>query len=199
MPARCARSRPMMPRRSMAVHLRSSQILKEMAKVENSLVTARYSSTLPYALGDAIVKYRLIAARACGSQRARRVAELSRGGLEAPAAGWRDQLPDRSPAVRRRQRHADRPGDRALGGERIAVRDRSLVLIFLRRISTSPAKRPMAKPLRSRPGGRCTRTGHWVRLPMRGGLPIPLRPQCDAASTDSRCRSRTSLAERASI
>jgi hypothetical protein len=47
----------------LAGHLRSSLILKEMAKVEKSLVTARYSSTLPYALGDAIVKYRLIAAQ----------------------------------------------------------------------------------------------------------------------------------------
>ena len=46
----------------LAVHLRSSMILKEMAKLENSLVSARYSSTLPYALGSAIVKYRLIAA-----------------------------------------------------------------------------------------------------------------------------------------
>jgi hypothetical protein len=47
----------------LAVHLRSSQILKEMAKVEKSLVTARYSSTLPYALGASIVKYRLIVAQ----------------------------------------------------------------------------------------------------------------------------------------
>jgi hypothetical protein len=45
----------------MAIHLRSKLILKEMAKAEKSLVTARYSSTLPYALGDSIVKYRLIA------------------------------------------------------------------------------------------------------------------------------------------
>jgi hypothetical protein len=45
-----------------AVHKRSLLILKEMAKVEKSLILARYSSTLPYALGDAIVKYRLIAA-----------------------------------------------------------------------------------------------------------------------------------------
>ena len=44
-----------------AVHLRSTQILKEMAHVERSLLTARYSSTLPYALGPSIVKYRLIA------------------------------------------------------------------------------------------------------------------------------------------
>jgi hypothetical protein len=46
-----------------AVHKRSLLILKEMAKVEKSLILARYSSTLPYALGDAIVKYRLIAAQ----------------------------------------------------------------------------------------------------------------------------------------
>jgi hypothetical protein len=45
----------------MAVHERSKMILKEMAKEEKSLASARYSSTLPYALGDAIVKYRLIA------------------------------------------------------------------------------------------------------------------------------------------
>lgn len=44
-----------------AVHLRSTLILKEMARVERSLLTARYSSTLPYALGALIVKYRLIA------------------------------------------------------------------------------------------------------------------------------------------
>ncbi len=43
-----------------AVHLRSTLILKEMARVERSLLTARYSSTLPYALGASIVKYRLI-------------------------------------------------------------------------------------------------------------------------------------------
>lgn len=47
-----------------AVHKRSLLVLKEMAKVEKSLLSARYSSTLPYALGDAIVKYRLIAAQA---------------------------------------------------------------------------------------------------------------------------------------
>jgi hypothetical protein len=46
----------------MAVHKRTKMILKEMEKVEKSLVTARYSSTLPYALGSAIVKYRVIAA-----------------------------------------------------------------------------------------------------------------------------------------
>jgi hypothetical protein len=45
-----------------AVHARSQAILNEMAKVEKSLATARWSSTLPYALGDAIVKYRLLAA-----------------------------------------------------------------------------------------------------------------------------------------
>jgi hypothetical protein len=44
-----------------AVHMRSLLILKEMAKEEKSLVTAHYSSTLPYALGEAIVKYRLVA------------------------------------------------------------------------------------------------------------------------------------------
>jgi hypothetical protein len=46
-----------------AVHKRSLLILNEMARVEKSLVSARYSSTLPYALGDAVVKYRLIAAQ----------------------------------------------------------------------------------------------------------------------------------------
>jgi hypothetical protein len=46
-----------------AVHERAQLILNEMAKVERSLVTARWSSTLPYALGDAIVKYRLISAQ----------------------------------------------------------------------------------------------------------------------------------------
>jgi hypothetical protein len=46
-----------------AIHLRSTLVLKEMAKEEKSLVAARYSSTLPYALGDSIVKYRLIAAQ----------------------------------------------------------------------------------------------------------------------------------------
>jgi hypothetical protein len=45
-----------------AVHKRSQLVLDEMAKVEKSLASARWSSTLPYALGDAIVKYRLIAA-----------------------------------------------------------------------------------------------------------------------------------------
>jgi len=45
----------------LAVHLRSKLILDQMAKEERSLVTARYSSTLPYALADSIVKYRLIA------------------------------------------------------------------------------------------------------------------------------------------
>jgi hypothetical protein len=42
------------------VHRRSRQILNEMEKEEKSLVAARYSSTLPYALGEAIVKYRLV-------------------------------------------------------------------------------------------------------------------------------------------
>jgi hypothetical protein len=42
-----------------ATHLRSDQILKEMAKSEKSLLAATYSSTLPYALGQAFVKYRL--------------------------------------------------------------------------------------------------------------------------------------------
>lgn len=44
-----------------AVHLRSTLILKEMAREERSLLSARYSSTLPYALGESIVKYRLVA------------------------------------------------------------------------------------------------------------------------------------------
>jgi hypothetical protein len=44
-----------------ALHLRSTLILKEMERVERSVLTARYSSTLPYALGTRIVKYRLIA------------------------------------------------------------------------------------------------------------------------------------------
>jgi hypothetical protein len=39
-----------------AVHLRSTLIQKEMTHVECSLLTARYSSTLPYALGELIVK-----------------------------------------------------------------------------------------------------------------------------------------------
>ena len=43
-----------------ASHLRSTLILKEMARVERSLLTARYSSTLPYALGASVVKYRLV-------------------------------------------------------------------------------------------------------------------------------------------
>ncbi|HEY4986546.1 MAG TPA: hypothetical protein VII39_08005 [Bradyrhizobium sp.] len=46
-----------------ANHKRSDLILKEMAKQEKSLLTARYSSTLPYALGSAIAKYRLVAER----------------------------------------------------------------------------------------------------------------------------------------
>jgi hypothetical protein len=44
-----------------ANHKRSSLILDEMKKQESSVLTARFSSTLPYALGDDIVKYRLIA------------------------------------------------------------------------------------------------------------------------------------------
>jgi hypothetical protein len=44
-----------------ATHSRILQLLKEMAKPERSLATARYSSTLPYAMGDDVVKYRLIA------------------------------------------------------------------------------------------------------------------------------------------
>lgn len=50
-------------KRFTAVHRRSQLIQDEMRKVEKSLVSARYSSTLPYALGDAIVKYRLLAAQ----------------------------------------------------------------------------------------------------------------------------------------
>lgn len=46
-----------------AVHKRSQLILDQMAKLEKSLASARWSSTLPYALGDAIVKYRMIAAQ----------------------------------------------------------------------------------------------------------------------------------------
>jgi hypothetical protein len=46
-----------------AVHSRSLSILDEMAKEERSLVAARYSSTLPYALGESIVKYRLVTAQ----------------------------------------------------------------------------------------------------------------------------------------
>jgi len=42
-----------------ATHKRSSLILKEMQKQESSALTAKFSSTLPYALSDAIVKYRL--------------------------------------------------------------------------------------------------------------------------------------------
>lgn len=43
-----------------AEHKKSAMILVEMAKVESSLLSARYWSTHPYALGDAIVKYRLV-------------------------------------------------------------------------------------------------------------------------------------------
>jgi hypothetical protein len=49
-----------------ATHQRSDQILKEMATPETSLLTARYSSTLPYALGDTFVKYRLIPSQSAG-------------------------------------------------------------------------------------------------------------------------------------
>jgi hypothetical protein len=45
-----------------AKHKRTSMILQEMMKTESSVLTARFSSTLPYALGDAIVKYRLVCA-----------------------------------------------------------------------------------------------------------------------------------------
>jgi hypothetical protein len=44
-----------------ANHKRTSLILNEMRKQEASVLTARFSSTLPYALGDDIVKYRLVA------------------------------------------------------------------------------------------------------------------------------------------
>ncbi len=44
-----------------ASHKLSDMILAEMAKTETSVLTAHYSSTLPYALGDTIVKYRLVA------------------------------------------------------------------------------------------------------------------------------------------
>jgi hypothetical protein len=44
-----------------ANHKRTLQVIAEMAKEERSLLEARYSSTLPYALGDKFVKYRLIA------------------------------------------------------------------------------------------------------------------------------------------
>lgn len=44
-----------------ANHRRTALILDEMAKTEASVLTARFSSTLPYAVGDAIVKYRLVA------------------------------------------------------------------------------------------------------------------------------------------
>jgi hypothetical protein len=43
-----------------ANHKRTSLILQEMRKQESSVLTARFSSTLPYALGDNIVKYRLV-------------------------------------------------------------------------------------------------------------------------------------------
>jgi hypothetical protein len=47
-------------------HKRTSLILDEMKKQESSVLSARFSSTLPYALGDAIVKYRLVAAPPTG-------------------------------------------------------------------------------------------------------------------------------------
>lgn len=43
-----------------ASHLRTTRILAEMAHPEHSILAARYSSTLPYALGKAVVKYRLV-------------------------------------------------------------------------------------------------------------------------------------------
>lgn len=43
-----------------ATHLRSSEILREMAKRETSLLATTYHSGHPYALGKAIVKYRLV-------------------------------------------------------------------------------------------------------------------------------------------
>lgn len=43
-----------------ANHKRSEVILAEMAKEETSILAAQYSSTLPYAVGEAIAKYRLI-------------------------------------------------------------------------------------------------------------------------------------------
>jgi len=46
-----------------AIHKRSLLILNEMAKEEKSLAAARYCSTLPYAVGEEIVKFRLIAAQ----------------------------------------------------------------------------------------------------------------------------------------
>jgi hypothetical protein len=49
-----------------AKHKRSSIILQEMMKAESSVLTATFSSTLPYALGDGIVKYRLVAAPPTG-------------------------------------------------------------------------------------------------------------------------------------
>src|SRR4029077_15825629 len=45
-----------------AKHKRTSMILQEMMKAESSVLTATFSSTMPYARGDAIVKYRLVGA-----------------------------------------------------------------------------------------------------------------------------------------
>lgn len=41
-------------------HQRSNQILHQMAHPEGSLLAARFSSTLPYAIGPLVVKYRLV-------------------------------------------------------------------------------------------------------------------------------------------
>jgi hypothetical protein len=49
-----------------ANHKRTSIILDKMKKRESSVLTAQFSSTLPYALGDAIVKCRLVAAPPTG-------------------------------------------------------------------------------------------------------------------------------------
>jgi hypothetical protein len=45
----------------LADHKLSAAILAAMAKEETSLLAAQYSSTLPYALGEAVAKYRLVA------------------------------------------------------------------------------------------------------------------------------------------
>ena len=49
-----------------ADHKRTTLILEEMQKQESSVLTAQFSSTLPYALGDAIVKFRLVPAPPTG-------------------------------------------------------------------------------------------------------------------------------------
>src|SRR4051812_12917585 len=54
----------------------------------------------------------------------------------------------------------------------------------------------MAKRWRFHRGVPCTRTGRWGRSPMPGGSPIRPLPRCAAASTASRCRSRSTPAER---